>query len=462
MLSFIAFAAVPAIIGSLYLLIRSPAECDMSEPAHRFFNSYFGIEKNYFDNINANDETPFFKEVIPNDLFSKSSFILLARRGGGKTTIMNNYIKSKKFPIELKNQQISKILNNFILNFKRVNKDYKLNDIRLIEQEWNNEHFLDTVIYLFVEKILDHYSKDSSIYKEAFQNMNADKKLHFSSILCIYSPETNQATLSSLLNDLWMNGKKIPEHNIFETKKEGPNVEKQAYLEIRKQRGKIFVVKEYDFNLDDRPIVLLFNILSEFKIPFARLQYDKLAVLTDFYRNNFQFTPTFIIDSLEEVAYFFNENKLNVKAIETFVVTSVQDFIFNRYYDGSIEIIYFFPLLKNVNIRNHIKRKDKIFVFTLEWTEHHVKNYADYLLKRMNEQKKKNKCIELPDFHKLVNYEENKEYIQKITTPRELNIFMQKLILKMNSASEKNKFVVGKEEVKEAFNEMMDDMEEQN
>lgn len=179
-------------------LTRFPPECDVSEANSQLFHSYYGI--------------------------------LL-------TTL-----------IEISNWKISKSVGSLTsssMNFKPVNKAYKLKDNCLIESRngaMSSSWILSSLHSLTKLSII--ILKTTHFTRRPFEIWTETKNYSFSSILCIYCPITNQATLITLLADLWMEGNKSPERTFYELNEQGLNVEKHTYFEIRNQN---LMLRSIDF-----------------------------------------------------------------------------------------------------------------------------------------------------------------------------------------------------------------------
>lgn len=447
------------VVALLWFLITPPKSCDLDNPTNRTFESYYGIKKNYFNQVNAErDENPFFEGVVPDNLFFKNSLILVAKRGGGKTAIRRRYAEKKPIKIEFYNKQANHIFKNFVNNMK-ASKQIKslIKDHEYINNFWKAEDFEDSILYLFVESLLTNYTRDKSTFTTIFKNLkNQDEKLQLSLILCLYASHGKIITLEDFLDEMWMGNnwvaKKIPKSSFEETDRiTGRTSLKRLFSDLEALQDKISIIERSKDLVHRKSLELLFNLMEHFKyssIYFSK--NDKISILTDFYKHNFKFTPCIIVDSMDEVNYFFDDKKVNHEALKKFIQSSLNHLILAKAFDGSLDLVYMFPLLPNIDIKNFIERRDKIPLVTLEWSENQLKNYADFLLREM-QVRQRGHCHTLPDFHTLVKYEENKELIKTITTPREINIFMEELIILLNGDCYKNKFGVTQENAKKAL-----------
>jgi len=438
------------VVSVYYIFLKTPSSCNLEDPSNRTFDKYYGISTNYFDEVNAeSDNNPFFEGVVPDNLFAKNSFILVAKRGGGKTAIRKRYIKSRTstFLIEIFNKQANSFLKNFVDYKKEQLSLSDKEDYEIIEKNWNSNDFEDTVTYLFVDSILKSYPQKKEIYKKMFKQMvSQDEKLQFSTIICLYASYTHIMTLEELLNELWLGGNwihtKIDKYPIEIKHQHHKRTElKQTYKELETLQDKINVIERTQTNLNFRKgIELLHDVLEEFKMKTNVVRnQDKILILSEIFKKYLNLTPLVVIDSLDEVSYFFNEKKINDRALEVFIKSSLNQVVISKAFDGTVNLVYLFPLLENINVSQFIERRDKIPFVNLVWSEFQLKNYADFLLSMMRS-KQRNHCQTLPDFYSLLDYDNHKEGINNLKTPRELNIFMQELIILLNGESSINSF----------------------
>jgi hypothetical protein len=430
------------LIGSLMIIRDSniSKSCDLSNPINRSFDVYYGIRENYFQEVNGEkSKIPLYKSFIPEDLFSKNSFICVGGRGTGKTTLRKNYLKEKQMVIELFNPEVSHILNNFLSNV-RIGENLNRIDHEIIELFWTPISFEHTVLYLFVEKILEFYNKNKNDLINTLKNISFDEKIQITLILNLYVSKEKLNTLNSLLTDIWNDNKKKyseEERKIMESI-EGEEINKKlkdSFLDLNKYYTEILVVQR-DF---DR-IKMISNTIKEYDLnPVFKLQYDKLSIFTQFFKKYYNFTPIIAIDSLDEVNYFFDEKTIHKGALKQFVKSCFYSSILAKAFNGSIEIAYFFPQLESVDPKDFMERKDKIPMIYINWTQSQLKNYADYVLKVI-ETEQNNYCKKIKDFHGLINYDIAKFYVEQLKTPREINIFMQEFMLSLSGDSENYKF----------------------
>jgi hypothetical protein len=435
------FISIGILIASALILknTNSHKSCDLSDPINRSFDVYYGIKKNYFQEVNGEkSEISLYKSFIPEDLFSKNSFICVGGRGTGKTILRKNYLKGKQMVIELFNPEVSQILNNFLLNVRGENLNKSDHD--LIELFWTPSQFENTVLYYFVERLMDLYNKNKIELINILKQISMDEKIQITLILNLYVSKEKLNTLNNLLNDIWSDNKKKyteEEKKIMESI-EGEEINKKlkdSFLDLIKYYNEILVVQR-DF---DR-IKMISNTIKEYDLnPVFKLQYDKISIFTSFFKKYFFTTPIISIDSLDEVNYFFDDKVIHKNSLKQFIKSCFYSSILAKAFNGSLEIAYFFPAIDGVDPKDFMERKDKIPLIYINWTQSQLKNYADYVLKVM-EKEQKDQCKKLKDFHRLINYEVSKFYIEQLKTPREINIFMQELMLSLNGDAEINKF----------------------
>ena len=187
-------------------------------------------------------------------------------------------------------------------------------------------------------------------------------------------------------------------------------------------------------------IEIITKVINEFYIsPNFKLQNDVISIYIDFLKKYFTISPIIVIDSLDEVKFFFNEKIIYENSLRAFVKSALNHNIIAKVFDRSIDIAYFFPKVNGIDSKTFMERRDKIPMFYLDWNKNLLKNYSDYILQLMRKEQV-NQCRILPDFYELVNYKMNERFIDELKTPREINIFMQELFISLNADSEQNNF----------------------
>ncbi|CAF1309230.1 unnamed protein product [Adineta steineri] len=116
----------------------------------------------------------------------------------------------------------------------------------------------------------------------------------------------------------------------------------------------------------------------------------------------------------------------------------------------------FYPEIDGINIQDMISRNDEFSSYTINWNTKSLINYADYVLQEMNKNASTNRCVSFSSFKTLVNYsnQQSADIINRITTPRALHYFMEKLVTEMNNCvnDSTESFIATVENVANAYN----------
>ncbi|CAF4292761.1 unnamed protein product [Adineta steineri] len=192
---------------------------------------------------------------------------------------------------------------------------------------------------------------------------------------------------------------------------------------------------------DDKKLELLLGIIEgeEYQhIAIEKTMFDNicnsLTRFTLFMKNEMKKPVVFVID---ETQYILQQKTNNKISLESFYRSSIAQEILSAAMAEDFYLSLFYPQLDGINIRDDIVENDKFPVYTIEWNTRSLINYGDYLLLEMNKNAAKTHCKSLPDFKTLVNYTNSAiaDTINRISTPKTLLHFMEKLIIEMNNGA---------------------------
>jgi hypothetical protein len=439
------------LIISSFRIFFYNSSCDLTNPINRDFEKYYGIKENYFQEVNGEKSgIPVYTAIIPNQIFKSSSFVCVAPVGSGKSLLRKHYVSKRLSPIQILNNEIDYILNNFVSNLKKIHKD--TSDLEIIRKFWTNEDFEHTVFYYFSQNLLEGYANNKSLYKKFLHQItNSDDKYQLFLMIMIFASSEKRKTLDEFVKDLWDNFSPEDHDNLAEVIREKKKKERDDKLNKSIKLIEAFFKDIRILDSLNNNLSYLYAKIEEMGLsPTFQLKFDKLSIYTEFYKTILKITPTIVIDSLDESNYFLKEKSDYKSSIKTFISSAFYQTILSKVYDQSIEIIYFFIKYDEINVQDMVFKKDKIPIVELDWNRNQLKNYGDFVLKTM-ELEQRNECEKLPNFYNLVDYRRNYSIINQLKTPRQINIFMQELTLIMNYGSENYNFRVTSQNVEEAF-----------
>ena len=165
-----------------------------------------------------------------------------------------------------------------------------------------------------------------------------------------------------------------------------------------------------------------------------------LARFTEVIQSYTKKSVVFIIDGIDENRYFFKDDVVNKISLELFLRSSVSQEILSSVMAHNFHLSLFYPQIDGINVQDAIIRSDKFPTYTIQWNTKSLINYADYVLEKMSQYASTSLCKSFSDFKTLVNYsnQESATIIDRITTPRELHHFMEKLITELNNCANDN------------------------
>ena len=121
---------------------------------------------------------------------------------------------------------------------------------------------------------------------------------------------------------------------------------------------------------------------------------------------------------------------------------------------GNIYWMYSFPaenmnypkLFQSINLRS-----DKLAIIPIDWPLNSLMDYADSLLDMMRKQQI-DSCAVLPNIRTLLCFNEMEDaYLKKLRHPRDMNIFMQELVLQLNRMAKKGRYLATVDDVNNAY-----------
>jgi hypothetical protein len=166
-------------------------------------------------------------------------------------------------------------------------------------------------------------------------------------------------------------------------------------------------------------------------------EFNDLTKFALFIKTHMKKTVVFIIDGIDESQYFFQQNGVNKKSLESFCRSSVSQELLSLVMAHYFYLSIFYPEIEDINIQDAIIRHDKFPTNSIDWETKALINYADYVLQEMNKNAASFRCRSFVNFKTLVNYStvEIAVIINQIPSPRALHYFMQSLITEMNNCA---------------------------
>ncbi|CAF3899343.1 unnamed protein product [Adineta steineri] len=441
--------------------------CDMQKAENRDFNKFYGIEdlRNHFTITAADacDSDILFKPVLPQAVLkadhSASSFMILAKYGTGKTLLRCEYYKSLNsnnyFKILILNRQINEYLETFVSGTSPNGKDCESRDCLI---RWSKHEFAQLMLSVLVTEFVDQFQKEENFY---VPNISLDEKFQIISILCYYYNGQGVSKLEKLVNFLL---NKTNNSMYTATKAESQILERNVYRDkpvlthLKQDLNKFNALrKDYD------KLHLLLSIVEGEGFQSKVIEntmfdnvFNHLTCFTVFIKTNLKKSVVVVIDGIDENRYFFTDNLVNKLSLELFLRSSVSQEILSSVMAHNFYLSLFYPEIDGINIQDMISRNDEFSSYTINWNTKSLINYADYVLQEMNKNASTNRCVSFSSFKTLVNYsnQQSADIINRITTPRALHYFMEKLVTEMNNCvnDSTESFIATVENVANAYN----------
>jgi hypothetical protein len=419
----------------------------MEKPENRDFSNFYGISEleNPFATAIADgcSSNIAFKSVLPQAVLksdkSASSFMVLAKYGTGKTLLRCQYYNTLQsngyFKILILNKQLNEYLERFVAEVSANGKNCKSADC---VEGWSQNDFAQLILSLLVTHFVDRF------YEEKFTlpDITLDEKIDLITIICYYYNEQGVNKLENFVNSFLKKAKTFTYSSNtanVHIGEQNKSVDKPLLIQFKKDLNKFNALSR-----DYKKLVLLLAVVEgeDFQNQIAGKKMsdnimNDLTHLTLFMKNQLKKPVVFIIDGIDENKYFFHSTVVNKRSFELFFRSSISQEILSAVMAQNFYLSLFYPEIDGINVQDAIIRKDKFPVYKIEWNTESLINYADYLLEEMNKNASTTRCKALPDFKKLISYDNTQiaELFSEIQTPRILHYIMIELIREMNSCA---------------------------
>jgi hypothetical protein len=465
--------AIGLILGYFYTYESNSSyynACDISKAENRDFHNYYGIlNKRIHFIAQMADECSsniLIQTVIPPGVLkqdkSASSFMILSKYGTGKTLLrchyFNNLPSNDYFKILILNTQLNEYLQRFVAE-TAPDRRYSETENYLIG--WSKTEFVQLILSLLVTQFVDAFEKEQF----DLPNMSLDEKIELITIVCYYYNEQDVSKLENFVNSFL----KRSDISMYSTNKakirigdQDSFVDKTLFTHFKRDLKKFSILRK-----DGKKLELLLAIVEGEGYQHIAIDktmsdnvFNSLTHFTLFMKKRVKQPVVFIIDGIDENQYFFQENSAHKTSLELFYRSSISSEILSAVMAQKFYLSLFYPEVVGINIQDAIIRNDNFPVYKIEWNTKSLINYADYLLKEMNENALTTRCEVLPDFKKLVNYGNTQiaVIINQIQTPKALRHFMFELIQEMNNCANdvEEPFIATYENVDTAFKKTRD------
>lgn len=416
------FSVLVAIIAWYYF---QEDFCDASISINRDFNRYYGIKRNLFGALSAEQQAnvePFFQPIFTESM-KAPSIIILAGYGAGKTHI-RSYRLSKLHPDEhlvVKLYGNDPDFNSFLVSYAENVKDLgeeNADQDLLFASYFNSKDFLNIMISQLVDKTLDEY--ENLGIDNVLAKMDKKERARIECLLIFYSKKSyKKEELTSEITTI-----------------------QNFYGNVR-----IFDQKKIEINTHNLAVLAQkLNISPADFLDKTGNPNDVLKTLAEFLRTRLNKRLVFVVDSLDESEFFFGgdakTNKINStkatalqKFVDAIATTEVLALALGEAKTKIFDILIFFPKINEINVNNW-ERRDKIPVVSLDWTSQRLSNYADFMLTEMSKQNN-SRCKSVPTSLKdlLDGTENEKLALDALRQPRDLHRFMSHLIQSMEDSA---------------------------
>ena len=303
-------------------------------------------------------------------------------------------------------------------------------------RKWSHNEFAQLLLASMVNQFIQMYPSE----REDASNLFLEDKIDFITMICYYYNGLGTSELEFFVNSFlgkepdsaYRAGQVRPQIQVRNILYDKPllahfknDLKKMTILSEDYERlhlllgvleGEGFAIKASEKTLHDHVV----RDLTRFSV-FVKAHSRK--------------TPVFIIDGIDENRHFFRNNQVDKSAFEAFCFSSIHQEILSIVMAHHFFLSIFYPKIDGITIGDTINRKDKFPIHSINWNSKSIANYADYVLKEMNQNEGVTRCKPFKDFKTLVNSSNKKiaEIIEKIPTPRALHFFMTALIREMNT-----------------------------
>jgi hypothetical protein len=425
--------------------------------------------KNHFTFATADECTAgiIFRPVLPQMILnadqSASSFMTLGKYGTGKTALKCEYFRTlssnKYLKVSILNEQIIGYFDRFVVGMNVTASHCKTHNCLI---NWTENEFAQLLLSTLVTEFINTY--DDLQYDGP--DLSLDDKINLITIIFYYYNGLGTTQLQKFVNSLLDKGwfskyqakRKILEQNKYHN---------QQLLNHLKADLNKFSILDKDCERLHLLLIILEKEEFESQAGGKHLYGNTLQDLTQFssfIKKYFKKTPVFVVDGIDEIKYFFQNNGINKAALESFCLSSISQSVLAIVTAHHFYLSLFYPKIDGINIEDTIILKDKFPTHTITWNTKSLINYADYVLQKMNKNASKTRCKAFPDFKTLVGYanEKSAKIIGQIPTPRALHHFISALMREMNNdaSSVKNPFEATFENVDNAYRKLFETYDE--
>ncbi len=439
--------------------------CDLSRLDNRNFTKYFNVRENLFagkvgpDNIRCD---MFYPGGIPVKALETLSYIVYGIKGSGKSTILKCTQRKNAITLKLDNHKIKSALASFTNSLNENLRSLGQNPRQLpvsVKEYWRDIDFIHFVISVGVSTVLKASVSEKQLFEKAFQDLSPMDKINLIDLFCMYL--VNQ--ISSLDLEAFINkvldkklSKKVeigPHHayliKVYEKIRIRPFDPNSSSLKLNVQARKFFFPEEGETVLDPATPELQLNVLLEFMRKAFRGK--QLAIS---------------LDGLDEIIDIFSGNEDASAALARFVSSATSaplaTLMTANEANGELKLFWFYSFPgENLNYETLFPNlhKDKLQYLHIKSTTSNLIGYAEFLLEKMREKQSSLwACKTIPKFEEMVQLDKTKHIIEKLRNPRDMNLFMESLILELELEAQTTGFIANEEIVKRAYEKAQDAM----
>jgi hypothetical protein len=436
---------VIALIFAFYFGYTKNSSSDTNPIEQKRFSEYFGIcpYTNHFS-THKTDEcnlSVVFESVFPAAIIdapnSPMSFLVLSKYGSGKSLLrclyLNNLQSSDYLKVLISTKELNEYLGRFVAETSTIGDKHE-KEHSLIG--WKKYEFAQMVLSASVTQFINLFNQ------EQFQvpKISLNEKLELLTIICYYYNDLSIDKLETFVN-VFLDKSQTSPYKIdkiqFQVNEEGSNRDKSILTYFKRDLKKLSVISQ-----DQKKLVLLLGIMESQNYQYTAVEkamseavFQSLTQFTQFMKDYVTRPVVFVIDGLDENQYFFNENTANKLSLELFYRSSFSFEILSSVMAKNFYLALLYPDVQHVSIQEPVFRGEQLPTYTIEWNIKLLINYADYVIKHINQMPSTTRVKTLPNFSTLVNYDkpEIAAIIKHIQTPRALNFFMTELINEMNT-----------------------------
>lgn len=449
----ITIACVVAIIGYVLVPAKRP-ECNLSTVSNRDFARYYGI--GHVDNplayLNAehagsiNNKCYLFYDHMHmfsnGDASLSKSIIVLALRGAGKTQmrqcLINRLSQHNRIVLNIFGTTINNYLHNFVTNIDIVS-DLPHEKLR---KYWKQEHFLQVILAETAAHFINE--KYIPILKAKRNTIPFQKRLEMAVLLSFYSTQDSVA-LCTMVNILIHEFTECSflDCRIRCTELQFDRNDEEIFSALAEKHRKIKAKRQTPAT--DACLRVLAAIHKKTGSTLLNLldssYRDQVAVLINFL-STLEIGTAFVVDSLDESAFFFNKADSELQALQAFVESVTNDELLhlavgnwgeNTKMENSFVLYIFIPKIPDKPITISWTRPDKIQIIDVNWDGLQLINYADYILDYLRSRSVR-PCEPLPDICALLGERELcVKTMKQLRHPRDFHIFFQVFTAHMSS-----------------------------